>query len=264
MSVLDLAMAVTDSIMAAIPRPMPARELIENCRIISHRGEHDNRVTRENTLDAFHIARDAGVWGIECDVSWTADCVPVICHDPNPERVFGHSLLINETTFDELRTRLPEIPTLREVVAEFGGNTHLMIELKGDTWPGDAGRTDELKHALASIEHKKDYHLLSLDLQLYQHIDFVPSSCFFPVAETNINTVSQYAIENDCAGFAGHYLLLGENIRRQHDAMGQQTGTGFPTSENCFRRELNRGVQWVFSNHAVKLEKIRRSYLEQL
>jgi glycerophosphoryl diester phosphodiesterase len=262
MSVLDLAMAVTDSIMATMPRPMPAREHIQNCRIISHRGEHDNRDVKENTLAAFRIARDAGVWGIECDVRWTSDHIPVICHDPSSARVFGHSLTISDVTFDQLRATLPHIPSLEEVVEEFGGNTHLMVELKSDGWHTPADQGNSLKKALAPLQHQRDYHLLSLDLQLYQDIDFAPSSCFFPVAETNIASVSQFAIENDCAGIAGHYLVLGQNVKKRHDAIGQQIGTGFPTSENCFRRELNRGVQWIFSNNAVKLERLRQSYLQ--
>jgi glycerophosphoryl diester phosphodiesterase len=264
MSVLDIAMAVTNGIMAAIPRPMPERERLEQCRIVSHRGEHNNRDVMENTLTAFRIARDAGVWGIECDIRWTADLVPVISHDPSPARVFGHSLNIADLTFEELRDTLPEIPTLREVVNEFGGNTHLMLELKADCWPDVGGQNESLKETLEVLDHAKDYHLLTLDPALYQHIDFVPSSCFFPVAETNVSAISQFALENNCAGFAGHYLLLSSRAWAPHQENGQTIGTGFPSSENCFRREINRGVKWVFSNDAVKLEQLRQSYLQQL
>ena len=264
MTVTDIAMAVTNGVMAAIPRPMPEREKLEQSRIVSHRGEYDNRKTKENTLDAFRHAQEAGVWGIECDIRWTSDLVPVICHDPSAFRVFGKALNIAGYTFEDLRKILPEIPTLWEVVDEFGGNTHLMLELKADSWHDKSGQVENLKNALSTLQHKEDYHLLSLDTEVYQHIDFAPSNCFLPVAETNVSAISQFALENDCAGFAGHYLLMNQRTTMHHQASGQMIGTGFPTSENCFRREINRGVELIFSNHAVKLERLRQTYLERL
>ena len=35
------------------PRNAPDREKLKNCRIVSHRGEHDNRSVKENTFAAF-------------------------------------------------------------------------------------------------------------------------------------------------------------------------------------------------------------------
>ena len=64
MSTIDLAAA-------AIPRRVPSRAALQQCKIISHRGENDNREILENTLPAFAAARKAGVWGIECDIRWT-------------------------------------------------------------------------------------------------------------------------------------------------------------------------------------------------
>jgi glycerophosphoryl diester phosphodiesterase len=130
MSLLDIAMTVVDSMMAVIPRPVPERAALERCKIISHRGEHDNKRVMENTLQAFDRARSAGVWGLECDIRWTADLVPVICHDPSPARVFGVATPLNSLTFDQLHIQVPDIPRLEDVLRRFGGNTHLMLELK--------------------------------------------------------------------------------------------------------------------------------------
>ena len=48
--------------------------------IIAHRGRHD--VARENTLEAFALAREAGADGVELDVRRTRDGVLVVHHDP--------------------------------------------------------------------------------------------------------------------------------------------------------------------------------------
>ena len=37
--------------------------VLDSCRLISHRGEHDNQSVFENTLPALQQAMDAGVWG---------------------------------------------------------------------------------------------------------------------------------------------------------------------------------------------------------
>ena len=81
-----------DALFAAWPRPKPEESALRRCRIISHRGEHDNVTVFENTLPAFDMARDHGVWGIECDIRWTKDLVPVVYHDADLRRLSGDSL----------------------------------------------------------------------------------------------------------------------------------------------------------------------------
>lgn len=255
-SVLDIAMAVVDGIMAVIPRRRPDRAALERARLISHRGEHDNIRIRENTLPAFEQARAKGVWGIECDIQWTQDLVPVICHDPSPQRLFGVDTPLAQFTFGDLRTHVPDIPNLEEVVGEFGGNTHLMLELKAGHWPEPARQSDILRDILAHLTPGDDFHLLSLKPELFDHVAFVDRRYCMPVAETNVAAISRYALDNHCAGLGGHYLLLHNNLEKRHAAAGQKLGTGFPASRNCLFRELNRGIEWVFSNDAAALQAI--------
>lgn len=263
MSLLDIAMTVVDSIMAVIPRQVPEREALERCKIISHRGEHDNKHVMENTLQAFEKAREAGVWGIECDIRWTSDLVPVICHDPSPARVFGVASAISSLTFRQLRERVPDIPSLEDVISGFGGSTHLMLEIKSEPWPESARQCDTLRSLLAPLEPVTDYHLLALDPALFNPLDFLPSQSLFPVAETNVKAISEQAIAHHYGGLGGHYLLLSNALKKQHDTHNQRLGTGFPTSKNGLFRELNRGIEWIFSNDAVALQGIRDQYLEQ-
>lgn len=253
-SVLDIVTAVVDGIMAVIPRRVPDRSALQNCRLVSHRGEHDNRQVLENTLAAFEQARGAGVWGIECDIRWTRDLVPVILHDPSPQRLLGVDSPMAQLTLEDMRARVPEIPSLQEVVNEFGGNTHLMLELKSGHWPEPARQAETLRRILEPLSPGADYHLLSLQPDLFDHVPFVPRRYCLPVAEVNVASISRYALDNGCAGIAGHYLLLNETLKNRHATAGQVLGTGFPASRNCLYRELNRGIEWVFSNNAMALQ----------
>lgn len=247
-------MDLVDLGMALMPRAVPDEAALRNCKIISHRGEHDNRTVMENTLSAFSNARAAGVWGIECDIRWTRDLQPVICHDVDTRRVFGQSLCVADHSLEELRSQVPAVPTLAEVVQEFAGNTHLMLEIK----ESDPRRLEQQRQILISVlqslEPVEDYHFLSLDPALFQLVDHVPSKALLPVAETNTAALSSVALQRDYCGLAGHYLLLGATIQQRHRLAGQRIATGFPRSRNCLYRELGRGVEWIFSNDAVYLQ----------
>lgn len=65
-----------DFIFKHLPRRSPDPEKLKACKIVSHRGEHDNTSVYENTIAAFDGAMEQGVWGIEFDVRWTRDLQP--------------------------------------------------------------------------------------------------------------------------------------------------------------------------------------------
>ncbi|MEH6515324.1 MAG: glycerophosphodiester phosphodiesterase family protein [Halioglobus sp.] len=258
----NIAMKLADLVMAVIPRPVPNADVLAECKIISHRGEFDNIAVKENTLAAFRHASGHGVWGIECDIRWTSDLTPVVCHDADTGRVFGTCLILAETHFSDLREQLPQIPTLAEVVAEFGGNTHLMLEIKDDHYPHLQQQAQILEDTLAALEPAEDYHFLALEPDLFLRARHAPKSSCLPVAELNVKRLSRASLLENFCGLSGHYLLLGNSLLAKHNQQGQQIGTGFISSRNCLFRELNRGVQWIFSNDAVKVQKILDSYLQ--
>jgi glycerophosphoryl diester phosphodiesterase len=43
----------------------------------------------------------------------------------------------------------------------------------------------------------------------------------------------------------------------------QNLATGYVNSKNCLFRELNRGVEWIFSDNAVALQKIVNQLLQK-
>jgi len=258
-----LAQWAADLWMASIPRRRPSIRALERCRIVSHRGEHDNRGCRENTLAAFEAAADAGVWGIEFDVRWTADLQPVVIHDPTTARVFGQDIEIADVEFEELRRRLPEIPALAEVVAAFGGRQHLMVELKPDRL-GRAERKGEcLERLFADLDPGRDFHFLALRADSLEPARFAGEAACLLVAEVNTGRRSRETIERGYGGLCGHYLLIGKRLLAAHRSRGQRLGTGFASSRYCFYRELNRGVDWIFTNRAARLAGIRQRLMKR-
>ena len=256
------AIGAVDLVMAAAPRRTPGQAALRQCKIISHRGENDNRQILENTLPAFRAARDAGVWGIECDIRWTADLVPVIHHDPGCERLFGDPVTVGSLNFEELHERFPLIPSLRELIEEFGGNTHLMLEIKAEAYPEPAKQKAILQAMLSALVPGRDYHFLLLDPDLAGHVDFIAPEYTFLVAELNVGRLSRCCLQQGFGGLTGHYLMLNKSVQQKHVEAGQRIGTGFIHSRNALFRELNRGIEWIFSNRAVRVQGIRDSYLD--
>lgn len=117
-------------------------------RLIGHRGERADYP--ENTVAALEAAIAAGADGVELDVRFTADEVPVLLHDRDLHRMTGRSELLSETaaaTLAELPACEPErfggerfrelrIPTLAEAVEALRGSEALVfVEMKADALP---------------------------------------------------------------------------------------------------------------------------------
>jgi len=258
-----VAQQLADTWVLLLPRRQPSRQALRDCKIVSHRGEHDNRQVRENTMAAFAAVAAAGAWGIEFDVRWTQDLQPVVIHDSSTLRVFGIDLEVATTSLHELRQQVPEIPTLEEVVACFGGNTHLMVELKHDEMGAIANKAERLREIFSTLTAGTDYHFLALQLDLFKLVEFAGDKACLPVAEFNVGDFSREASSRNLAGVCGQYLLLNRALIQRHHRQGQKLGTGFIASRFCLYRELDRGVDWIFTNHALKLGAIRQALLKR-
>jgi glycerophosphoryl diester phosphodiesterase len=253
---------VVDFVYEKMPQSFPGTKKLKNCKIVSHRGEHDNKRVYENTFPAFDRVNEAGVWGIEFDIRWTRDLQPVVFHDRNLKRVFNSYTKINKVTLTELKMHCKLIPALSEVIQKYGKKMHLMVEIKKETYPDPEVQNNVLKDLFYQLTPKVDFHLIALDPEMFIFLDFVPSSTFVPSARLNVKQLSKLALMKSYAGIAGHYLLISNRLMKKHQKHNQCIGTGYIRSKNCLFRELNRGVEWIFSNHAVKLQGICHSLLK--
>ncbi len=248
--------ALTDTVCAFWPRSPSSADRLAHCRLIAHRGVHDNRTTVENTLTAFEKAEAAGVWGIELDVRWTSDLTPVVFHDPDLRRIYGVDQRLDLFTRAELEARFPDIPTLSTVVERFGGQMHLMIELKRGSFPDIRRQRGILKEILGRFEPGRDFHLLALAPDTLVSFAVAPPEALVAVAYYWSGRHSQWVLRNGWGGLCAHYLMMPEATVRKHHRRGQCVGTGYAMSRNCLFRELNRGIDWIFTNQAAELQSI--------
>ena len=245
-----IASSIVDTYFRLAPRKTLTGSECESLKMVAHRGCHNGLTgVYENTMQAFDIAMQAGVWGIEFDVQWTSDNVPVVCHDPhtarNPEWV---GIEIGRSSFDELRRLCPEIPRLAEVVHRFGKHVHLMVEVKKHTI-SHAG-VNVLESELDGLQPCVDYHLMVLDASLLKYLESFPPRSRLLIATTNTRSMFAAALKHEIGGLTGHYLLLNSRMRKALSARNLKWGTGYVDSLNLLARELRSGTTWIFSEFA--------------
>jgi glycerophosphoryl diester phosphodiesterase len=243
-----------DMIFEIWPRPVPSVKKLRQCKIVSHRGIFDNKTVLENTLEAFEGVKRSGIWGVEIDLRWTKDLMPVVIHDASLDRLFDLPVNVSEQTLSDIKSRFPMIPSLKEVVGKYGKDLHLMIEIKKENYPDPVCQNKVLKDIFRGLRPMENFHLLSLNPEMFDLISFVTPEVCLPIAINNIKTFSRLALTRGYGGINGHYLLVTNAMISRHQQKNQRVGTGFVKSVNCLFRELNRGVDWVFSNDAAKLQ----------
>ena len=96
--------------------------------ILAHRGACLE--TRENTLAAFRLARDAGADGVELDVRRTGDGVLVVHHDAAAAD-FG---VLAEFPMSEVRAGVAYVPTLVEALDVLAG---MLVNIEIKASPAD-------------------------------------------------------------------------------------------------------------------------------
>lgn len=241
-----------DSYFAVIPRIKPKQEHVNNALLIAHRGAHNNaQGILENTHAAFKLAREAGCWGLEFDIHATADEVLVVNHDPDLNRLWGYNVRIADLTFTQLRELEPGVPSLAEVISDYGRDMHLFIELKAP-FRAEQALADTLKH----LTPGKDYHLLALDKPTFAHFSQFPKQSLLLVAmHNNVREFCALSLKEQYGGVMGSYLLLTNKRINALQAAQQKSGVGFVDSKNSLYRELSRGISWIFTNQAVAVSK---------
>lgn len=245
-----------DALTARLPCALPSKAALRAACIVSHRGFYDNHRIFENTLAAFDGALAAGIWGLEFDVRWTRDKRAVVHHDPNGQRLFGFDRPIEAFDFDELVQTCPLIPPLETVVQRYGKRMHLMIEIKPAPDFPSRHVNRSLGRALAGLTPGDDYHLISFSPQLLTAIDSVPRHACLPIAFLNAKATHRAAVASGCGGMTCHYALIGRRRIAALHREGRRIGTGFINSPRSMYRELARGVDWMFSDRALELQRM--------
>lgn len=251
MSVINLLEKTVDKYFAHVSREKPAAHLAADVCLIAHRGAHNKSLQIiENTDAAFARALAMGCWGIELDVHTTMDGVLIVNHDPTLKRLWEKPDAIKDLSFEKLRQIAPDIPSLSEVIERYGKKIHLFIELKTPF------SEISLQKELENLTPCEDYHLLSLHEPLFSQLTrFLPEVLLLVAVHNNVAKFTQQCLQKNYGGVLGHYLLLNDKKIKQLLRAKKAVGVGMVDSKFGLYRELNRELQWIFSNNIGLLQK---------
>lgn len=97
-------------------------------KIIGHRGARG--LAPENTIASLQKALEYGVDELEFDLRVTKDGIVILHHDRNLVDPSGEKHLISDCTYQELKSRKPDLATFEEVLETIGHKVPLCIEVK--------------------------------------------------------------------------------------------------------------------------------------
>jgi glycerophosphoryl diester phosphodiesterase len=125
--------------------------------IYAHRGASAR--ARENTIEAYALAVEAGADGVELDVRRSRDGALVIHHD---DRVAPEALPLVDLDLRQIKATTPWVPTLDEAWHALGPTALLNVEIKNDPSEADHDTTHSLARTVADwVEtHDTDGRLL--------------------------------------------------------------------------------------------------------
>lgn len=238
-----------------LPSFKPSLEKLNAAKIVAHRGDHIHH--KENTLKAFEACIKNNIYGIELDIRWTKDLQPIIFHDNTAERVFNRpDVSPSELTLNELKSEIPEILTLKEVIEKFQGKICFFFEIK-TPFTGFSKKqqmSQTLEGLLKPLTAGRDFFILSLDSNNFQLVPFIDKKFYCLIAKTNIKNVTLWAIDNAIGFVLAHYYVLSNKTKLLLESHNINWATGYANNLNTLFREINRGSYFIFSNNAVDLQ----------
>lgn len=251
---INAAMRAADWIAARLPETARRRHpALPPARLIAHRGAWKERGCLENTFAAFDRARESGVWGLEFDVRFTKDDVPVVHHDETLLRTFGRPLAVSNITHSTLQHEAPDVPTLEDVIREYSKSMHLMIELKGTRAEFTGPRLKRIAELTSTMKPEENFHLLSLEPEMLEiladHVG-ISRQALVSIATTNVQEISDLTLDRGYKGFTCHWATMTPTLLHRHHSVRQTCGVGFTASRSSLHREWARGLDWIFTNHA--------------
>ncbi|RLG85779.1 MAG: hypothetical protein DRO39_04745 [Thermoprotei archaeon] len=211
--------------------------------VIAHRGA--SRYEPENTLKAVLKAIELGADGVEIDIRFSAEGVPVVIHDSDLRRVAGISRSVSEMRLEELkRVRVfgrEPIPTLEEVMDAVAGRVLLILDVK------DPGHEDSIAKILSSRGYENVVvasFLPRVIRRFRQLLPRVATALYTFRRSTAIRDASSLGID---VLLLRHNVVTSELVSKAH-RLGIKVITWVVNDLEEARRQLSYGVDGFFTD----------------
>lgn len=229
-----------------------------NVKMIAHRGL--SGLEAENTCAAFVAAGNREkYYGIECDIHRTLDGKFVIFHDDNTKRMAKDSMIIEETTFDTLRSlRLGEprndlyhradlvMPTLEEYInicAKY--EKYAVLELKNEFTASDIYKIMGMIDKMGYLEHTIiiSFCLKNLIRLRKRYPDVKAQFLLSTWEDKHMDSLVKYDLDLDIK-----YTAVTEELCRKIHEAGKVINTWTVDTVEEGQRLINCGIDFITTN----------------
>ena len=229
---------------------------------LGHRGA--SSLAPENTLAAFRLAREIGADGIEFDVKLSQDGVPVIMHDDRLERTSNGHGRVDETAWSvlrrldagrwfDLRFAGEAIPTLQDVIDEFGASLLLNIELKAST--RGAELVEQVVACVLRNELAGHVIISSFDWRLLEHVRALDPALRVGVLFRQAVSALEYEALQPDAIHPEQQLMTASMVAAAHQH-NQAVNTWTVDREDDMLRMIALGVNAIITNYPQRLKDV--------
>ena len=224
--------------------------------LVGHRGA--TGYAPEHSMRGYHMAIDKGADYIELDLQLTKDNKLLCMHDSTLDRTTTGTGLIQDKTLAEIQSSYTlkegdEIPSLEDVLKEFGDSVKYYIETKR---PFDMNMDKEL------LKQLKDYKLIGFGTQKFGVIiqSFAKESLIniknqysnIPLvylSNTFTESYIQEAFDNGFYAVAPKYTTITKSLVDNAHSKGLKVHTWTVNSTVDMRDMENKGVDGIFTNY---------------
>ena len=224
--------------------------------LVGHRGA--TGYAPEHSMRGYHMAIDKGADYIELDLQLTKDNKLLCMHDSTLDRTTTGTGLIQDKTLAEIQSSYTlkegdEIPSLEDVLKEFGNSVKYYIETKR---PFDMNMDKEL------LKQLKDYKLIGYKTKKFDVIiqSFAKESLInirnqysnIPLvylSNTFTESYIQEAFDNDFYAVAPKYTTITKSLVDNAHSKGLKVHTWTVNSTVDMRDMENKGVDGIFTNY---------------
>ncbi|MDH5654901.1 MAG: glycerophosphodiester phosphodiesterase family protein [Spirochaetia bacterium] len=176
--------------------------------VFAHQGDHF--WTKPNSTESIQRALERGSDGVEIDIRFTEDSVPVLLHDPVLS-IQSEAINVNSIKLNEILQEHPDIETLDSALNIYSGKIFFILELKSE-------KIENLKSFADSIcslikKHKMQNHVIlsSLNRELIQEISKQCSEIHYMYEINTEEKLVQFENDHNYRSpliSIGNYLLL--------------------------------------------------------
>ena len=224
--------------------------------LVGHRGA--TGYAPEHSMRGYHMAIDKGADYIELDLQLTKDNKLLCMHDSTLDRTTTGTGLIQDKTLAEIQSSYKlkegdEIPSLEDVLKEFGDSVKYYIETKR---PFDMNMDKEL------LKQLKDHKLIGYKTKKFDVIiqSFAKESLIniknqysnIPLvylSNTFTESYIQEAFDNDFYAVAPKYTTITKSLVDNAHSKGLKVHTWTVNSTVDMRDMENKGVDGIFTNY---------------